>query len=304
MSTERETTRIVRSWLEVGATALPDRVLDVVLDQLPATPQRRPFWRAWRFPNMNSPVRYAIAAAAVLVVALVGYQYRPASNLGSGGRTPEPTLTPSLAPTAAASAPTLPLTDSLAAGRYRPYPDLALTVDAPAGWSTCCESPAWIIHDGGEQLNAAIFFDDFTGLAVPEDPCKWSSGASSEPVGARAFADALTAQSGSATRVPEEVTVAGLPGFHVRLVVPGDFEVEKQADGDDSFLACDQDQYTFWTSPAGEAWRYAQGLNQIEDVYLVDVDDRTLAFDLSHFPRASDAHLEALDGMLASIEIN
>ena len=35
MSTERDTTRIVRSWLEVGATALPDRVLDAVLDQLP-----------------------------------------------------------------------------------------------------------------------------------------------------------------------------------------------------------------------------------------------------------------------------
>jgi hypothetical protein len=34
---DRDTTRIVRSWLEVGATSLPDRVLDGVLDQLPAT---------------------------------------------------------------------------------------------------------------------------------------------------------------------------------------------------------------------------------------------------------------------------
>ena len=41
MSTDRDTTRIVRSWLEEGATALPDRVLDAVLDQVPATSQRR-----------------------------------------------------------------------------------------------------------------------------------------------------------------------------------------------------------------------------------------------------------------------
>ena len=41
MSTDRETTRIVRSWLEEGATALPDRVLDAVLDQVPTTRQRR-----------------------------------------------------------------------------------------------------------------------------------------------------------------------------------------------------------------------------------------------------------------------
>ena len=51
MSTDRDTTRIVRSWLEEGVTALPDRVLDAVLDQVPATSQRRSWWPAWRFPT-------------------------------------------------------------------------------------------------------------------------------------------------------------------------------------------------------------------------------------------------------------
>ena len=32
MSTDREVTRIVQSWLEEGVNALPDRVLDSVLD--------------------------------------------------------------------------------------------------------------------------------------------------------------------------------------------------------------------------------------------------------------------------------
>ena len=72
MSTDRDTTRIVRSWLEVGATALPDRVLDAVLDQLPTTPQRRSWWPARRFLDMNTSIKLAIAAAAVVVVAVRG----------------------------------------------------------------------------------------------------------------------------------------------------------------------------------------------------------------------------------------
>ena len=65
MSTDREVTRIVRSWLEEGATALPDRVLDAVLDQVPATPQRRSLWPARRSTEMSNIYKVLIAAAAV-----------------------------------------------------------------------------------------------------------------------------------------------------------------------------------------------------------------------------------------------
>ncbi|HUQ44090.1 MAG TPA: hypothetical protein VM451_06735 [Candidatus Limnocylindria bacterium] len=94
MSTDRETTRIVRSWLEDGVTALPDRVLDTVLDQLPATPQRRSWWSAWRSNPMNTYAKLLAAAAAVLVVAVVGYQFLP-RNGGPGG---QPTIAPSPSP--------------------------------------------------------------------------------------------------------------------------------------------------------------------------------------------------------------
>ena len=101
MSTDRDVTRIVRSWLEDGATALPDRVLDNVLDQLPATPQRRAWWPAWRLREMNSALKLAIAAAAVVVVAIVGINLLPRSE-GVGGSgtsaSPAPSSTASPSP--------------------------------------------------------------------------------------------------------------------------------------------------------------------------------------------------------------
>ena len=95
MSTDRETTRVVRSWLEEGVTALPDRVLDAVLDQVPATPQRRSWWPAWRSNSMSTYAKLIGAAAAVLLVAVVGYQFLP-RNGGIGG---QPTIAPSPSPT-------------------------------------------------------------------------------------------------------------------------------------------------------------------------------------------------------------
>ncbi|HET7471598.1 MAG TPA: hypothetical protein VFJ71_00605 [Candidatus Limnocylindrales bacterium] len=95
MSTDRETTRIVRSWLDEGVTKLPDRVLDAVLDQVPATPQRRSGWSAWRSYRMNTYAKIVAAAAAVLVVGVAAYQFLPRSG-GVGG--PGPTTTPSPSP--------------------------------------------------------------------------------------------------------------------------------------------------------------------------------------------------------------
>ena len=101
MSADRDVNRIVRSWLEEGATALPDRVLDNVLDQLPATPQRRSWWPARRFRDMNTLFKLAIAAAAVVVVALVGINLLPRSDgVGGSGTSASPAPSPTASPSA------------------------------------------------------------------------------------------------------------------------------------------------------------------------------------------------------------
>ncbi len=148
MSTDRETTCIVRSWLEEGATALPDRVLDAVLDQVPATRQRRARWPAWisrvmKYPDsasshldvidrtkqrhalraprrdssMNGLVKWAAAAVVVVVVgglAFVVLQPKAAPNVAAPIAT---TAAPATAPAiTAAPATATPTTAAFATG--------------------------------------------------------------------------------------------------------------------------------------------------------------------------------------------
>ena len=98
MSTDRDTTRIVRSWMQPDEYEPADRVLDAVLDQLDTTPQRRAtWWPARRLPEMNSFAKFGVAAAVVAVAAILGFNYLIAPNVG-GPDLEDPTQTPMAAP--------------------------------------------------------------------------------------------------------------------------------------------------------------------------------------------------------------
>lgn len=92
-------TPIVLSWLREDAHENAERVLLGALDEVDTTPQRRSRGPAWRSNRMNTYVKLIAAAAAVLVVAVVGYQFLPASG-GVGG---QPTIAPSPSPALLAS---------------------------------------------------------------------------------------------------------------------------------------------------------------------------------------------------------
>lgn len=84
--------------MDDGVTQLPDRVLDLVLDQVPATPQRRLSWLARRTPTMSNYARVGLVAAVVLALAIVG--------IGFFGRSPD--VGPATSPTPSASSSLLP----------------------------------------------------------------------------------------------------------------------------------------------------------------------------------------------------
>jgi hypothetical protein len=117
MSTERDTTRIVRSWLQADEHESADRVLQIVLAGLDTTPQRRSWWPARRFAQMNRLVLTAGAAAAVLLVAILGYNLLPRGGVGTQPTVaPSPTTRPSPAPSPTAAPTTGPIVGTWATG--------------------------------------------------------------------------------------------------------------------------------------------------------------------------------------------
>jgi hypothetical protein len=84
MTSDRDSTRSVRSWLDDGSTAIPDRVLDAVLAELSATPQRRPWWPLRRYDMTKPFLTIAGAAVAVVLAVVVGSALLPRiSGVGS-----------------------------------------------------------------------------------------------------------------------------------------------------------------------------------------------------------------------------
>lgn len=205
MSTDRETTRIVRSWLEEGVTALPDRVLDAVLDQVPATPQRRSWWPAWRFAQMNTYAKLAMAAVALVVVAVVGYNLLPTRGgvgVPQASLSPAPTLAPM--PSGSMAAGTYLVSDP--SQTFYPY---SFTV--PTGW-TGSEGPnrGDAFEGNGVELTTWLITD------VYADSCHWRGTLAHVSTGPELVA-ALTAQRGHASSAPVETTIGGIAATKLTL---------------------------------------------------------------------------------------
>ena len=118
MSTDRDMTRIVRSWLRTDEHESADRVLDNVLALLDATPQRRSLWPTRRIVDMNSVAKLATAIAAVVVAAVVGINLLP----GGVGPGDDPTPSPSPSPSPSPTAPPEPTASSSPSRRRVPSP--------------------------------------------------------------------------------------------------------------------------------------------------------------------------------------
>ena len=316
MSSDRDTTRIVRSWLEEGATALPDRVLDAVLDQVPATSQRRPLWSAWRFRQMNSALKLGLAATAVVVVALVGITLLPRSG-GVGGSGPSPTAAPTSAPSqtvAPTPTPSLALTGfpigSLAAGTHTTAPftaadssmcleqrqtgcvdddkgdSIRFTVTVPAGWSAI--GPDWIIG-GTDAGTADLLFN--RGAWLLSDPCQTTP--ADIPVGPTVadFVDALAAHPILDTTSPVDVAVAGYPGKYIELQGPAVVSTEAEPDPD-----CIT--YRPW-----DPGIYMQGANQRWRLWVLDVDGARVVLQGMDFPGTTEALRAQVGGIIDSMRI-
>lgn len=161
MTQQRDIERVLDHWFGDGPVQAPDRVVDIVGDRIERQSQR-PAWRLrWRQTNVNTYTKVAVAAAAVLIVAVVGYNLLPNRSGGVGGPAPTavPTDIPSVAPSASASAvfPSWYRTTSETTGVGR-LPSGTQTVRSFAPAFTYSVPEGWV--NAGDEVDFYDLFPD------------------------------------------------------------------------------------------------------------------------------------------------
>jgi hypothetical protein len=259
MTTERDPgTRLVLSWLREDAHENAEHVLLRALDVVDTTPQRRAWWPARR-AFMPPYAKLLAAAAAVAVVAVVGYNLLPGNGIG-GPETPAPTATPT------ASAVALPSDDtaSLTAGDYvtgAPWP-IRITVTVPAGWHGHVPGPyyadLWTTGSTG-----GLYLLRPSEVAV--DPCDSSKGFADVGASVDSLVVALQRMTGVSVTNVTSTTVAGYRGTALVVTAPPAITGCKLTDAG----------FTIWQNPlGGQSPTFAPG--ESIRVWVLDVAGQRL----------------------------
>lgn len=245
---------------------------------------------------MRTPIKIVLAAAAVVVLAVVGVNLLPRSG-GVGAPASTPTSTGTAAPTPSPTpVPTLPPSGQLAPGTYRsnwgagPF----ITFTLPAGWSS---DPNIVGKPDADPPNGMAINTWLNVATVYSDPCHWQTTAVSVGPTIDNLVAALVAQKRDSTVMPVDVTIDGFHGKEVDLMVPLDIKF----DGSSASL-CDGAQYKAWTLADGGD-RYNQGAGQHDLLDILDVNGQTLVIKRSFYPANTAADLAELQAIVDSIRI-
>ena len=295
MTTERDVTRIVRSWIREDEHESADRVLGIVLDQLDTTPQRRTtWWPARRTPTMNKFATIALGAAAVVVALLVGVQLLGSPGGGTGGQaspTPAATSEPTPSPSVDAGLP-VGSTHTLATGELT----IAATIPAP-GWTVdsggITKNGGSSTPDGAYVMGPWITPDPF----IPADPCQWESTLPDTP--ATTLDEIVGALGSQATRnasAPADVTVDGYAAKVITIEMPdGPYSASGNPD-------CDQDILcTLGYGDPVDCQMWFQEAGQIDELWIVDVDGEFVFVPGSYFPETPSSVVDEIGAFLGSM---
>lgn len=282
MNRETTTTRAVRSWLQVGVTRLPDRVLDRVIDEVAATRQRR------HASSVGLFLRVTVAAAVVVVAAIVGSGVLPITR-NVADPPPHATLAPRIS--------SLLDEGALDAGTHTVEGvfdvDVAFTV--PDGWSVGDVGAAHVEilkvppdhavrpPDGmgvGFFLIDNLFFDPCAPDDRTLDP---SIGPTVEDL-AEGFANVP----GYRASPSVATTIDGYRGLRMDL--------------DLEFYMCPFREVHLWTTPAG--WiQSVRGEQELNTLWILDVDGVRLVIDAYTVLGAADDGRAELESIVESIRI-
>jgi hypothetical protein len=294
MSTNRDFDRIAAAWLAEGTSELADRVLDAALDEVHMTNQRRRLRVPWRTPSMPTPLRLAAGVAIIAVAGVAAFNaIGRGPDVGS-----QPTPSPTTPPAPTPSPTPKPIADGfnkLDPGRYRftfipagataPFP---MSITLPAGWTSG-------YGVGVEKNYGPLEADAGALLTVWEisnryvDPCTDHTLLDPAPgPGIDELIDALSSQPGVEAGPPTDVTVDGYRGKFVELTVTTDI------------ATCGFEGFWLWW---GGDRRYVQGTNEMNRIYVLDIDGTRHTFVARIPARTTAADRAELEAIIASIDI-
>ena len=300
--------RALRTWFEDGPTVMNDRVVDTIADRIARQPQRRTWRLPWR-PFMNAYVKPAAGLAAVLVVAVVGYNLL-ARQPGFGGGTPSAgsTSAPSVQPSPSPGAGTvveLP-EGSLPGGRYRigPFtavPSLTAAADVPSGWFG---APPWAVAGPTtEEPPDGILIGFFEASGLFSDPCHWDvdgTGSRTQPgdidVGPAVIdlVEALQASEAYTSTTPSQVSFGEFLGYEMEIQLP-DVDLS-ECDKDDGrgryFVFSGDTPYAQGNGTDGDRWH----------LFVVDVDGTRVIVAVLYFEGTPVAEQEAAQAIIELLE--
>ena len=230
---------VLRDYFADDGLTAPDHVLDVVENRISRQTQRRSWRLPWRNP-MSTPFKLAAGLAAVVLVAVVGWQLLPGTtDPGTPTTAPTPSVQPTSAATAVATAaarfpawyPPAAVADANGAGILTPGSHATrafrpgFTFSAPDGWVNAYDEPNYFTLFPDTPANQAEFeraegFAQSIGMGPHTSPYFFCD--SLEDNGgatAAEMAAAVAANEAIATTGLIDVTIGGLTGkqFDVRF---------------------------------------------------------------------------------------
>jgi hypothetical protein len=225
VSTDIDTTRVVRSWLREDAHESADRLLKEVVAALDQTPQHRSRWPALRLGSMNVDMKLGLYAAAVLAVIALVINLLPgggAPGVGGPGES-SPSAPATVTPSASANADIWP-SGPYEVGRHEAsVGGLRFSFEVPAeGWSG---DPTWtgmLVTGRYPAVESGWVGFTWSFDNVATDPCV--GGARSVGPSVDDLATAITTIPGIEAKEPTDTTVGGLPAKVVEFAINDDID--------------------------------------------------------------------------------
>lgn len=296
MTAQRNPDQLIRAFLEEGPVEMPDRAFDAARGDIHRTRQRVVLG-PWREPSMSTITRLALAAVVVVAIGVGWVNFGPGLPGFGGDPTPVPTLVPTPSP-----APTpvqiFGQTEPLQPGKYWfdygslpgwDLPGTSITITIPAlGWvpfANFAVDRNYGLTDA--EAGASLVIWNITNTFA--DPCTDHTPVVPPPgPSVDELIAALSNQAGIDAAQPVDVIVDGYAGKSVELTITTDP------------ATCSGGLFTWGSESDG---RYAQGIDEVDRVYVLDVEGERLTFFARIPARTTAEHRVELESIIDSIDI-